>query len=373
MPLSQADVLPFPRAIYRASLLLAVLALGVSVPLELGSEQPFFFNVYFLPVAALLLAVQAFWPAPGTRVGYRQVILSYTTVAIVFLIELVASLYGYLNADRYAGDLSEVTVWAPVLYLAAYVTFRPRLATLLAVVQLVLTVAASVLFVMLDMQNDNINLPLNTLSDLVLASATVILLLYVFRHMAENFILAQATAENQTRLANTDHLTGLLNRRALYDVLEQALAHAKAFRSPLTVILFDLDHFKKINDSHGHVTGDQVLVAVADFLRGHLGRGQSLGRWGGEEFLIVMEGTPQEAAHQFAERLNRGLARTRLAPDGPITASFGVAETESGDNISMLLQRADKALYQAKRDGRGLVRSAHNTRTPSPSTMLPIE
>jgi diguanylate cyclase (GGDEF)-like protein len=156
-------------------------------------------------------------------------------------------------------------------------------------------------------------------------------------------------------LATRDPLTGALNRRAIVDQLTEAVADGRR----VAAVLVDLDHFKKINDRHGHLAGDQVLrrfvIAAAQCLRGR----DRLGRYGGEEFLLVLEDVPDaSAARAVAERVRTAIEAEDWAPIVPgvhVTASFGLAQAEPGEAADDLLRRADAALYKAKGDGRNRV------------------
>ncbi|MCS7173275.1 MAG: GGDEF domain-containing protein [Armatimonadetes bacterium] len=154
--------------------------------------------------------------------------------------------------------------------------------------------------------------------------------------------------------ANTDPLTGLLNRRGIFAAFDIEAERHRRYGHPLSVVLFDVDHFKRINDRHGHSAGDRVLVRVARIVQGVIRPADSLARWGGEEFLLLLPETPLEGAVDLAERLRREIALqgTEL---GSITASFGVAEFHSSDNLGALVRRADAALYRAKERGRNAV------------------
>ncbi len=159
-------------------------------------------------------------------------------------------------------------------------------------------------------------------------------------------------------LAETDPLTGVANRNALHGFFEHSLRSALRFDRPLSVIMLDIDHFKRINDEHGHLRGDRALAAFAGIIRSNLRNVDTVVRWGGEEFLIIGQETSPSQAEQLAERI---LAATRThAVDGDlhITASAGVATAVAGDNIDALVQRADMALYAAKHAGRDRVCSA---------------
>ncbi len=149
-------------------------------------------------------------------------------------------------------------------------------------------------------------------------------------------------------LALRDPLTGLANRRHVEDVLGDALAEAR----PCAVLLLDIDHFKAVNDAHGHATGDTALREVACRLAAGLRPGDLLGRWGGEEFIVVAPAADAHAAWALGERLRTGLTDTPLPGGLRLTLSAGVALSRPGDTPASLVARADGALYRAKQAGR---------------------
>lgn len=156
------------------------------------------------------------------------------------------------------------------------------------------------------------------------------------------------------QLTRIDPLTGLLNRRGLDRLEESGQPEAPV----VSLICVDLDHFKRVNDAHGHAVGDRVLVMVADVLAQSVRKGDSVARIGGEEFLVIMPGAPLAAAIRTAELARAAIgAATVEAPDGQVrvTASFGVAEHLRGESHDDTFQRADAALYEAKRLGRDRV------------------
>jgi len=153
-------------------------------------------------------------------------------------------------------------------------------------------------------------------------------------------------------MALRDSLTGALNRRALFQLGDNALAGCQRRGQPLSVLLLDLDHFKQINDLQGHHVGDLVLKHFADRVQGILRRPALLARYGGDEFVVVLPGTTPEDAEQVAERIRS--AQVAL-PEVPVChVSIGVASSVPGqhDALAALIQRADKGLYQAKNAGR---------------------
>ena len=159
------------------------------------------------------------------------------------------------------------------------------------------------------------------------------------------------------RLAMTDDLTGLPNRRGVLDALERGLRARQQDGRPLAVVVFDIDHFKRINDLHGHHGGDRVLEDVAVIVRAEVPAGGSVGRFGGEEFLVVLPGIDHAGALALAERLR--VAVSSGVGDGPrVTISLGVASAGDDADAEALLRRADGALYRAKGEGRDRVVSA---------------
>jgi diguanylate cyclase (GGDEF)-like protein len=162
--------------------------------------------------------------------------------------------------------------------------------------------------------------------------------------------------EELNRRAQTDPLTGLLNRRAFDERLARALAAAQRYRRPLSVVISDIDHFKDINDTHGHATGDQVLAAFAQLLQAQSRTVDTVARIGGEEFAILMPEVDAAGAAGCAERLRHAVEHMR-GPEGiGITASFGLADLiDARHDAASLLALADEALYVSKAGGRNRV------------------
>jgi diguanylate cyclase (GGDEF)-like protein len=160
--------------------------------------------------------------------------------------------------------------------------------------------------------------------------------------------------------AASDSLTGLANRRSAYLALAGMVARARRSRTPLTVIELDLDHFKAVNDRFGHPAGDALLTEVGAALTASLRGGDVPARVGGEEFLVLLPDTDQEAAELVAERLRSVIADLDESPDGRyVRASLGVATLDPGDvDGADLLRRVDRALYVAKESGRNRVVTA---------------
>ena len=166
--------------------------------------------------------------------------------------------------------------------------------------------------------------------------------------------LAEAAAHWRT-LANIDSLTGILNRRGGENALAALVRSAQRRDSRLAVLMCDIDHFKQVNDAHGHAVGDQVLAAVANTLQQCLREGDIVARFGGEEFLIAIAGMDEATLTGVAERLRAEVAVVDHPSVGRVTVSIGVAFWQPGESRAELLDRADAALYRAKAEGRNRV------------------
>ncbi len=173
-----------------------------------------------------------------------------------------------------------------------------------------------------------------------------------------NIRLQQREAEIRT-LSLTDQLTGIGNRRRLEQALKEEISRAQRSGAKLSALMADLDHFKRVNDTYGHDAGDKVLEKFGEILRENTRPTDGLGRYGGEEFVVLMPDTTREQAVISAERLRTLLASTLIAPLAePITVSIGAVEFVPGESGDGFLHRVDDALYKAKRSGRNCVVAA---------------
>lgn len=159
------------------------------------------------------------------------------------------------------------------------------------------------------------------------------------------------------QLAGTDKLTGAWNRRRFEETVETEMDRLRRYGQRLSLMILDVDHFKKINDLYGHPVGDQVLIDLSNTIRSSLRASDSLTRWGGEEFVILCPNTTADIVSKLAERLRRKIATVEFQEVGAITLSFGVAECGPNETWEQWLHRADEALYLAKSGGRDQVKT----------------
>lgn len=158
--------------------------------------------------------------------------------------------------------------------------------------------------------------------------------------------------------AEIDFLTGIVNRRRFERATETMLEDLKTKHYPFSIIMLDIDHFKHINDKYGHPVGDSALKELAEILKTFLRANAIPGRVGGEEFAVILPGSPIQDANHIAERLRQAVENRTFPNDIKVTASFGVTEAKKTDDVVSLFSRVDEALYKAKKSGRNVVISA---------------
>jgi diguanylate cyclase (GGDEF)-like protein len=172
-----------------------------------------------------------------------------------------------------------------------------------------------------------------------------------------HFALARYQRRLQT-MATIDKLTGLLNRQAFSILIDKTIADYRRYPRPISVLMVDVDHFKSINDRYGHAIGDQVLSQVALQFSKDLRAADFAVRWGGEEFLVVLNGCPIDQAAKIAEKLRQRIEQATFKANGqqiPVTISIGVSQYEGEEFCEAAISRADAALYAAKHGGRNRV------------------
>jgi len=286
-----------------------------------------------LAVILVLLFGSALWIPAGQRTPWQG--LPYAFGLALLLIGASGALWRGLRAD--AGRLPAAVALLPSLCTGA-------LALTSGVMRL--TMGASELGEVRQVMREP-----NAVGSLV-ASA-----IFNFGFM---FLFVSRLIRRLRRSARLDFLTGAFNRRETEEQLEAAWQQHLRTQGGLAVALIDLDHFKAINDRHGHARGDQALAFVARHLREQTRTYEHVGRWGGEEFLLLMPGAHAAAAVQTCERLRTSLSEAALQHTGEaLTASIGVAVAQPGDaSAAALVERADRAMYLAKAGGRNRVCAA---------------
>ena len=186
--------------------------------------------------------------------------------------------------------------------------------------------------------------------------AHICVIIYDVTEVATNKRQLQTANQELKRLSSTDRLTGLSNRGHWEEALRHEYARHQRYRTMAALVMFDIDHFKKVNDTHGHQAGDKVIQGVANLVQAHARTNDIAGRYGGEEFAVLLPDTDVQGARLFAERLRLAVEAMRVEHDGvviPVTISLGVADLgQPSSGPGQLIEWADQALYASKKGGR---------------------
>lgn len=318
-----------------------------------GTISPFTRAVFLVTVAFLALQV---WLIRGRRVRIELVDnMIYFFVSAIVLCVLGYATYGLPPSDLREISLLSLFLWVPLVYVFVFLAYERMAALLRSSLLYALILALSLPHAFATWDSDAPFESFNAVGQLYISSAAIIAVLFSFTRMRDRLREAQVVADHLATLAQTDALTEVSNRRHIESLLELEMERASRYGSHLSFIAFDLDNFKQINDTLGHDAGDAVLIEVARLIEPHLRASDRLGRWGGEEFVILTTGTPVESAWQLAERIRTTLENHAFEPGVRLSASFGVATYRPGESASMLVKRSDVALYRAKTRGKNRV------------------
>ena len=225
--------------------------------------------------------------------------------------------------------------WAFPALLGIFYLLRPSEAVGLAIVMLVALLPAA-------LENENSQELTTVVATIVVTCAIAFAFALITNHQREQLLM----------LATKDPLTGAGNRRGLDTKLTEVVHSFKRSGTNSSLVLLDLDHFKKVNDIHGHAVGDQILKSITEIINLRIRVTDSLYRIGGEEFVVVLEGADLHRAAHLAEQLRTLVDANELVPDQAVTISLGVAELKDGETPNDWIHRADEALYRAKDAGR---------------------
>ncbi len=193
---------------------------------------------------------------------------------------------------------------------------------------------------------------------IVAISTTIILIILGWIVYLKKEISKRKKLEKELKkLATTDRLTDINNRYKIDVLLEKHIEISRRYERPLSFIYFDIDHFKKINDKYGHKIGDLVLIELASLIKKSIRKSDIFGRWGGEEFLVILPETEKEEAIELAEKLRIAVENHKFNKIKHLTCSFGVAKHRKSDDGQKVIERINKRLYKAKKRGRNRVES----------------
>jgi diguanylate cyclase (GGDEF)-like protein len=306
----------------------------------------------FISVLAFIL-----WQMSKTNVlSRRNEVIGYTVISLDVLLEF---LFNVATRNDTTQIFLSAGIWLIVMYVFAFFVFQPKqglyISLALFMVSLLLSLPITVARGLLGVAEFYV------ICKYYCASFFVVVFGYAAASWRQSYEQVRLNAALAEKLAFTDGLTNVYNRRALEALLEKEATRAERYGRDFSIILFDLDDFKTINDSYGHSAGDEVLKKVADIVQAHLRKGDEVGRWGGEEFMVVCSETDSGQACLVAERLRTAIAETSFDNSVAVTASFGLARRQEGELIGSLYKRTDAALYAAKHAGKNCVKIAVTT------------
>jgi len=347
-------------------LLLAVIALAVPTLLALGrftGATPY--ATYGYPALVLQLG-WAFWALMRRRIPTRTVMEVSYAVIVIFWLGLVASRFFWPGvsipaAQRLTPGVAMIFI---VLVVLAHLLFATRTALTLSAAQLAVAVGITVAWLVAGSWEADSEGAIAELMAYEGALAVTMLMLYALARSKDDHARALIETERMREMAYRDALTRLPNRRGLEESLHRYTSLATRHDMPLSVVFFDIDDFKRINDLHGHQVADRILEQVGRSVRPLLRAGDVMGRWGGEEFLILAPDADHEQALRLAERVREAVQRYGYPGAVAITASFGVATYAPPMTVLELLERADRHLYRAKRLGKNRVQGVHGASVP---------
>ncbi|AWT36059.1 GGDEF domain-containing protein [Deinococcus arenae] len=317
----------------------------------LGSQYPEFdpLDLWALPtLGTTLLALQLLMRLGTVSIGTAVQVTFVGTAGYVLL--ALNHQFSVLTVQSQA--LMENTYWFAVIYVAAFLVYEPRQATRAAA--LILGVAT-----LICAGNLWLTVPADARHHLIGPCAQFLLMGAVLTLMQATLGVQRTQFQAARAAALTDPLTGLANRRAAEERLTALTQGGQTY----TLVLFDLDHFKRVNDMHGHAMGDLVLRGVAEITRQHLPEGSLAARWGGEEFLLILPEQRDKHLRPLLDRLRADLRHHRYGTVNGVTACFGVATASPAEDPVEVVQRADLAMYHVKEQGRNDVHLADLRRT----------
>lgn len=308
-------------------------------PFDIGIRA--FFLAAYMIISILLWVKKEKLPL-FEKLFYFSVLIGYVSI---YYSSLYALYQGHITVNHIAG-----LFWVPILYFMAYLVFELHTSFRINLALQGIFLIPTVLYLFLDSGSEF----MMAIWSFHFSNVAFVLSLGVIMNTMMRYVSGQSRAEVLEEAANIDFLTQINNRRSFDLILRNIMDSQTVLSHSFSVIMIDLDHFKKLNDTHGHLAGDQVLRSFAACLKKAIRDGDHLGRWGGEEFILLLPETNLNIASQVAERI-RNLVHEQMFSGFSITASFGIAESRIGETPESLINRADQALYKAKELGRDRV------------------
>ncbi|MBC7877923.1 MAG: GGDEF domain-containing protein [Anaerolineales bacterium] len=345
------------RRIYLWAMLAGLSSMLFSwIPKILTRKITSYESVIFPLIMVLFLGLMiALWRTLRALVWVEWSLFAITTISLLGTLQETMQSPVTARDPHHLVAFVDILYWFPLVYVLAFLIFNSRRQLLFgSVVFFAVSVVLGMVHTIPELLRGE-STEFYLLLRFYLANVAYIILLMVGVRLNEQYIRVYTMAETMAHLANTDALMQISNRRELEATIDREINRATRHNQPLSAVLFDLDHFKHVNDNYGHQVGDSVLQETARLVQTTLRITDFLGRWGGEEFLVIAPQTDCIQAQGLAERLRNAIAMHPHQHAGKVTASFGVAQYELGTSPDAWLKCADDALYAAKQSGRNRV------------------
>lgn len=298
----------------------------------------------------VLIRILMVWLAVCWLVVYKKIfvqVFEWLTLCLVGLFHIITvfdSIYNGMVQGQF-NPFGVETIWVPLVILFVFLTLTARSGLIVSLFLFLLNLAIALLFLSKMTYHDKLSV-----FQYLVAYLIYILIFYLANYVFRVFVELESVKQS----AHYDYLTGIANRLQIDKWLERQFTQIKEEGFSLSVVFFDIDHFKHINDTFGHKTGDEVLKELARFVKKELPKEALFGRWGGEEFIVLTQQS-LEAAKRLAESLRKKIEDHEFYATGKQTVSFGVTEYKEVDTPDSLLNRVDEALYTSKQNGRNRV------------------
>lgn len=346
-------VVIFKRRGYLFILASSLIAMTVDLIAKMADQRLTLIEKFLFPASYLVIGAGMVSLWRGRWVKQIEIFI-FVGAAGAALTKLYDTLF--LQSGEYQWqELVNLLFWLPVVYMLAFTLFDGLRSSVLASAGFMAAGAGLVFFASLNESARRVSAEIMLPMRFFIISAAYILILSWNVRIKDVYRKVVRRTETLEKMAHTDTLTDIPNRRAFVKVMETEMMRAANFNSPLSLALFDLDNLKSINDTLGHLSGDQALLELAHFVRSQLRREDYLFRFGGDEFILVFSDTELQDAVEIANRLRQKVESQPFEHGIDLTISFGVTRFHPGENLNEVLRRSDQALYAAKSKGKNQV------------------
>jgi len=354
MPPSATELHSFKRLIYLIiSTFVALVSLTGIVAYALSAADPVVLGLFVLSALYHLGAGFALYTRRLPLKVAAPLLIVVTT--LTFFGILAQTLYRGYPAMTAQHTILWLYLWWTLLYLFCFLSTSARRALFLSLGIFTGLVALTVPHALNTTVYDGVLSGFSALGNLYFSHLIAITVIYFLATFQQRLHRAEQAANLMQRLAFTDDLTGVANRRQMEQLIDAEIARDVRYGRPFSVVIVDIDNFKQVNDTYGHDRGDIILKDLVTQMESSVRASDQVGRWGGEEFLILAPETWLQDAVALAEHVRERVAAEPLAEGHQVTVSLGAATVRPDDTVASLVKRADDALYRAKEQGKNRV------------------